>query len=125
MKGGKFMSFLNNVSQKISQISHTTVQKTKDMTDVAQLKKDIAETDKEIHNLFDILGQRYYELFGSCPASELTDTCNAIRDLCVKLNGLQSEIDAIKATIYCPSCGTKITDDSAFCTNCGQKLKED
>ena len=119
------MSFLNNVSQKISQISHTTVQKTKDMTDVAQLKKDMAETDKEIHDLFDILGQRYYELFGSCPASELTDTCNAIRDLCVKLNGLQSEIDAIKATIYCPSCGTKITDDSAFCTNCGQKLKED
>ena len=119
------MNFLNNVSQKISQLSQTTVQKTKDMTDIAQLKKDIAETDKEIHELFDILGQRYYELFGSCPTPELADTCNAIRDLCVKLNGLQSEIDAIKSTVYCPSCRTKITDDSVFCTNCGHKLKED
>ena len=119
------MSFLNNVSQKISQLSQTTVQKTKDMTDIVQLKKDVVETEKEIHNLFYILGKRYYELSGSSPASELTDTCNAIGDLCIKLNGLQSEIGAIKSTVYCPSCGMKITDDSAFCANCGHKLKED
>ncbi len=118
------MSFLNNVSQKISQLSQTTVQKTKDITDVAQIKKDIAETDKEIHNLFDTLGQRYYELYGTSPSSEFSDICDKIRDFCVKLNCLQSEIEAIKSTIYCPSCRTKITDDSAFCTNCGQKLKE-
>lgn len=119
------MSFLNNVSQKISQITQTTVQKTKDMTDIAQLKRDIAETEKEIHRLYELLGRSYYELFGSCAASELKDTCAAIRDLGNKLTGLQSEVESIKSIIYCPSCGTKITDDSAFCTNCGHKLKED
>ena len=119
------MNFLNNFSQKISQIGQTTVQKTKDMTDVVQLKKDIADTDKEIRDQFEALGRKYYGLFGSDPASELTDTCNAIRDLCIKLNDLQSEIDAIKAAVYCPSCGTKINDDSTFCTNCGCKIKED
>lgn len=119
------MSFLNNVSQKISQISQTTVQKTKDITDIAQLKKDMAETDKELHALFDVLGQRYYELYGSSSVPELAETCNLISELCIKLNGLQVEIDAIKTATYCPSCRTKITDESAFCTNCGHKLKED
>ena len=119
------MSFLDNVSRKISKFSQTTVQKTKDMTDIVQLKKDIAETDKEIHGLFNALGQRYYELYGTAAAPELADICTKIQEVCVKLDGLQAEIEEIKASVFCPACGTKINDDSAFCTNCGQKLKED
>lgn len=119
------MGFLDNVSQKLTQVTQTTVQKTKDFTDTAQLNRAVTETEKARQEAFAALGEQYFALFGSCAAPELQTLCGNIRALNDKLQSLQADIEAIKATAYCPSCGTKLADDPVFCTNCGHKLKQE
>ena len=42
------MSFLNNLGQKISDVSQTTIKKTKDLADTAKLKLNISEEERRL-----------------------------------------------------------------------------
>jgi hypothetical protein len=42
------MSFLNNLGQKISDVSQTTIKKTKDLADTAKLNLNISEEERKI-----------------------------------------------------------------------------
>lgn len=43
------MSFLNNLGQKISDVSQTTIKKTKDLADTAKLNLNISEEEHKIN----------------------------------------------------------------------------
>ena len=42
------MSFFNNLGQKISDVSQTTIKKTKDLADTAKLNLNISEEERKI-----------------------------------------------------------------------------
>ena len=119
------MNIINNLSKKITQVSQDTVKKTKDFTEISQKKIQIAETEKELQKLYMTLGEVYFNNFASEPAAPLSGICSSINNLLEKINGINSEIEAIKTANVCPKCGEKVEDDSMFCTNCGMKLKEE
>lgn len=46
------MSFLNNLGQKISDVSQTTIKKTKDLADTAKLNLNISEEERKIDTAY-------------------------------------------------------------------------
>ena len=55
------MSFLNNLGQKISDVSQTTIKKTKDLADTAKLNLNISEEERKIDTAFAQIGKWYVE----------------------------------------------------------------
>ena len=47
------MSFLNNLGQKISDVSQTTIKKTKDLADTAKLNLNISEEERKIDTAYE------------------------------------------------------------------------
>lgn len=55
------MSFLNNLGQKISDVSQTTIKKTKDLADTAKLNLNISEEERKIDTAYEQIGKWYVE----------------------------------------------------------------
>ena len=55
------MSFLNNLGQKISDVSQTTIKKTKDLADTAKLNLNISEEEHKINTAYEQIGKWYVE----------------------------------------------------------------
>ena len=53
------MSFLNNLGQKISDVSQTTIKKTKDLADTAKLNLNISEEERKIDTAYEQIGKWY------------------------------------------------------------------
>ena len=51
------MSFLNNLGQKISDVSQTTIKKTKDLADTAKLNLNISEEERKIDTAYEQIGK--------------------------------------------------------------------
>lgn len=51
------MSFLNNLGQKISDVSQTTIKKTKDLADTAKLNLNISEEEHKINTAYEQIGK--------------------------------------------------------------------
>ena len=99
------MSFLNNLGQKISDVSQTTIKKTKDLADTAKLNLNISEEERKIDTAYEQIGKWYVEKHredAECRES----------------------IHQMKGVAICPSCGASVDADAAFCSACGQKMPE-
>ena len=55
------MSFFNNLGQKISDVSQTTIKKTKDLADTAKLNLNISEEERKIDTAYEQIGKWYVE----------------------------------------------------------------
>ena len=55
------MSFLSNLGQKISDVSQTTIKKTKDLADTAKLNLNISEEERKIDTAYEQIGKWYVE----------------------------------------------------------------
>lgn len=55
------MSFFNNLGQKISDVSQTTIKKTKDLADTAKLNLNISEEEHKINTAYEQIGKWYVE----------------------------------------------------------------
>lgn len=61
------MSFLNNLGQKISDVSQTTIKKTKDLADTAKLNLNISEEERKIDTAYEQIGKWYVENIAKMP----------------------------------------------------------
>ena len=71
------MSFLNNLGQKISDVSQTTIKKTKDLADTAKLNLNISEEERKIDTAYEQIGKWYVEKRLPFPKPELRNAVKA------------------------------------------------
>lgn len=118
------MAFLDDFGKKISQASQSTLQKTREMADVAKLNMQITDEEKRINDTYLEIGKKYVELHAADSEEAMSGMVQAIADSNKKIQDLKSQIQIIKGVVRCENCGAEVAKESAFCPSCGNKMPE-
>lgn len=118
------MSFLNNLGQKISDVSQTTIKKTKDLADTAKLNLNISEEEHKIDTAYKQIGKWYVEKHREDAEEDVKTWLDAIAVSEARIKECRESIHQMKGVAICPSCGASVDADAAFCSACGQKMPE-
>ena len=118
------MSFLNNLGQKISDVSQTTIKKTKDLADTAKLNLNISEEERKIDTAYEQIGKWYVEKHREDAEEDVKTWLDAIAVSEARIKECRESIHQMKGVAICPSCGASVDADAAFCSACGQKMPE-
>lgn len=118
------MSFLNNLGQKISDVSQTTIKKTKDLADTAKLNLNISEEERKIDTAYEQIGKWYVEKHREDAEEDVKTWLDAIAISEARIKECRESIHQMKGVAICPSCGANVDADAAFCSACGQKMPE-
>lgn len=120
------MAFFERLGKRITDTSQEVAQKTKDLTGVIRLSNTISEKEKQILQLYQELGQAYFE--GHRNDSD-SDSDSNVQPIIDQLNQLhkeiimaQEEIKQLKGVQKCPACGVEIPLHATFCNACGAKI---
>lgn len=116
------MAFIDNMKGKLSQASQTTVQKARELSEIAKLNSAISEAENQITELYNKIGYDVYCAYKDNPIPEVAESINRITELHDSIEVCKDQIKAINAANLCPKCGAKIKQGMAFCSACGYKL---
>lgn len=118
------MNFFNNFGKTISEFGQTTIQKGKDMAEIARLNSSIAEEERNIDSLYQEMGRMYEVRFGiERPDPDFAEVLDRIKEAKEKIKGYEQKIKVVKGIGQCPHCGADVPSTSAFCPSCGQKIE--
>lgn len=118
------MSFLDNLGQKINDVSQTTIKKTKNLADTAKLNLNISEEERKISTAYEQIGKWYATKHREDADAEVHTWIKAIASSEARIKECRESIHQMKGMVICPACGASINEDAAFCSACGQKLPE-
>lgn len=118
------MALFDNVMNKITNAGQTTVQKAKDLSEVARLNGMISEAEKQISDLYGEIGYAVCRAYMDRPIPEAAELMEQVRQLHGKIEDCKEQIKTITAAGGCPQCGAKIVKGNAFCGECGYKFPE-
>ncbi len=119
------MDFFEQLGKKISDVSQSAVQKTKDFADTTQLNSAISDKEKKISGLCLSLGKAYYEDHKAETDSKYGDLIKQINDLYAEISENKEKIKQIKGVVKCPKCGAELPLDASFCNACGAKIEKE
>ena len=118
------MAFLNDIGKKLSDAGQSTVQKTKDLADIAKLTSQISDEEKAIKANYALIGERYYEETKDHPAEPYVQYMDMITEAKNRISEYQNKMDELKGRGKCPNCGAAIAAEDLFCASCGHKLEK-
>ena len=116
------MTFMNNMRDRLTQVSQSTVQKAKNLSELAKLNGAISSAEKQISELYGKIGYEIYCAYYNAPLPEVAELIQQINDLHQTIETYKARVKAINTADTCPKCGAKISKGMAFCSGCGQKL---
>lgn len=116
------MGFLDNIGKAISDVGQTTIQKGKDIADVAKYNSLINDEEKKITSLYEQIGRRYVEEFGEKPAESMAEYLEALKTSKNTIAEYQQKLKDLKGISICPTCGAEVPNGSSFCAACGTKM---
>lgn len=113
------MSFFDTLGKKITDTTHTVVEKTKSSTDTMRLNGQINDEERTINAAYLNIGKKYLELHKEDAEPEFSEYLQTIADSEAKIAGYQEQIRKNKHLMLCANCGAEISETVLFCTKCG------
>ena len=95
------MSFLNNLGQKISDVSQTTIKKTKDLADTAKLNLNISEEEHKIDTAYEQIGKWYVEKHREDAEEDAKTWLDAIAVSEARIKECRESIHQMKGVAIC------------------------
>ena len=117
------MAFIDNVRGKLTQASQTTVQKAKDLSEIARLNSVISSTEKQIQDMYSKIGHGVFFAYRDNPLPEVADLLAKADELHRTVDDCKAQIKAIQTADCCPQCGAKVGKGMVFCSGCGYRLQ--
>lgn len=134
-----FIDNLKDAAQKaktsVKNTAAVASEKTKNFVEVQKLTSSIHDEEKLIVSWKTEIGEIYWSRYLSEEAlpEDVADLCKKIGEALERISCLESEIQSYKekkeeekeeeSGIFCPSCGVKSPQGTAFCSNCGKDLR--
>ena len=120
------MATFEDVVTKAKSVAETAGKKTSDFIEVARLKVDAAEMEKDIASTLEGLGRLVYESRKSDKdITTLVDDCvMKLDERYAQLRELRLKIDEYRNKVRCASCGAMNPEDAVFCKKCGAKIEK-
>lgn len=117
------MAFFEQLGKKLTDAGQGVAQQTKNFADVTRLNSEISDKEKRITQLYQAIGQAYYERHSGAPAPEHEQEVGEITALFAEIARRREEIKQIKGIVKCPSCGADVPLQAAFCNACGARME--
>ena len=113
------MGFLDELGKKVTDAGQKTMQKTKDITDIARINSLITQEENKIYSTYHQIGKMYVSIHGMDYEPEFSDMIAGIADSEQKVQAYRKQIQDIKGIQHCLKCGAEIPRGAAFCSSCG------
>lgn len=116
------MAFFDDFGKKLSQASQNTIQKTKEMADIAKINSLISAEEKKMESIYLEIGKIYADNHAEDCEEIFKDSIQMI-DVCKQnVENYANQIRMIKGVKNCPKCGAEVQNSSIFCGICGSEL---
>ena len=116
------MAFFEQIGKRLTDVGQNVAQQTKDFADVTRLNSVISEKEKEISQLFLLIGKSYYERYKNSKNAEELDKIRQINALYAEIIANREKIKQIKGVAKCGNCGADVPSNASFCNVCGAKV---
>lgn len=116
------MDFFKDVSKKITEAGKVVGDKSKQITESANLSYKISTAEREMEELFAVLGKLVYEEEKGKAESAYFSKCEEISAKHDEIADLKAKKNALSGVIICESCGAEVSKDNDFCGKCGARL---
>jgi len=116
------MGILDEIGKKIAKSSQETVKKAKSIAETTRLNNQIAEEQRTLTAFYAQIGEKYYVSNKNAPAEEYAQFCDRVTAGLARIAELQTEIQKLKNTRFCPNCGAACPINVQFCASCGTQL---
>lgn len=113
------MAFFDDLSKKITDASTKTIQKGKDLTDVARLNSQISAEENRINTLYGMIGKQYMELHRKDAEDAFAGLVASVAEAEQNIAACRAKITELRAVPHCPNCGAELVKGAAFCGICG------
>ena len=116
------MAFFDDLGRKLTSVSQTAVQKTKDVADIAKINSEISELERTVNNLYNQIGKLYVTKHAADCENEFSGMIGSLLEAEKKIADRRQKIQDIKGVIRCEKCGAEIPVGAAFCSACGASM---
>lgn len=113
------MGFLENLGKGISDFSQSTIQKGKDVANVAKFSRLISDEERAMSKLFEQLGRKYFDLRSEDNEEDFADFIIGVKESQERIRGYQDSIKELQGITKCENCGGDIPNGARFCPDCG------
>lgn len=119
------MAFWDNFSQKASETAAKTMQKAKELSEIAKFKSMIFDEEAKIDKAYLEIGKLYVEKHAEDGDEEFAELIASIAEAKENLKSYQHQIEDIKGVAHCPKCGAEVPLGDAFCGSCGAAMPKE
>lgn len=114
-------SFFSNLGDTLSKTVKEVSGRAGNAYETQKIKNKISGEEKQIQKIMADIGKIVYERYTEgVPVEEAQKTlCEQIDQRQEQIKTYNNMIDEIKEKIVCPSCGSMMDPDDAFCSKCG------
>lgn len=113
------MAFFDDLGRKLTSVSQSAVQKTKDAADVAKIHSEISALERTAANLYQQIGKLYVAKHAADCESDFAGMIGSVVETERKIAAFRQKIQDIKGMVRCEKCGADIPAGAAFCSFCG------
>ena len=110
------------ILDKVSGAGRNVSDKTKNMSELSNLKRKIQYENDRIMEIFSDMGQSYYK--NPEDLDTLKSYCDDIDTRRRRIKKMKFEYQTIKGYKTCPKCGAEVMEKFQFCGVCGSKLPD-
>lgn len=115
------MGFFDDLGKKVSDAGQKTIQKTKEMSDIAKFNSMITEEEKKIVNNYYQIGKLYVSTRTNYEEA-FQGMVENIKESEGRILECRKQIQDIKGVIRCEKCGAEVQKGMPYCTSCGTAM---
>lgn len=113
------MGFFDDLGKKVTDAGQKTVQKTKEMSEVARINSLISQNENRINNIYYQIGKLYVNIHEFDYEEEFGGMISQVIELEQQISEFRKQIQEIKGIQFCEKCGAEVARGVAYCSSCG------
>lgn len=119
------MDFFEKVGGTITVKGKELSKKAKELADIAKLSNQVSSEKDKINKNYLEIGRAYYNAHVADENYDYEGLCGEITVSMDKISQLKKDIQNLKGTKLCESCGVELSKEAAYCSSCGAKVAEE
>ncbi|MFI3202046.1 MAG: zinc ribbon domain-containing protein [Eubacteriales bacterium] len=117
------MALLDDIANMLTQASQSTVQKTKDMSEVSKINSLILAEENKVKNYHTIIGQKYMKQVEEDSIDLFPEETKGVLEATEKIKKYRQQIKEIRGVQQCSNCTADVVKGAVFCAFCGTPVE--
>ena len=118
------MSWFDQLSGAVTKATRDLSGKAQELADTAKLNSKISDAKSLMKRVYAQIGEEYYKAHKDDADNEFAAKFRMISEAEESIAAYRSELDRMKGTVRCTSCGASVSKDALFCPKCGAKVEK-